>query len=120
MDRVYCTQLDNNMLVHVNIVLNIWMYFKTVTGFIFFAVSQQTQHPQVNDEDVSRLQEMFPTLDTEVVRSVLEANNGMADSAVTALLQMTETWTLSQNDRHKDNTVITVFLILWLYMYMYL
>jgi toll-interacting protein len=52
-------------------------------------VSQQPQHP-VKDEDVTRLQEMFPTLDTEVVRSVLEANNGMADSAVTALLQMTE------------------------------
>lgn len=35
-------------------------------------VSQQPQHP-VKDEDVTRLQEMFPTLDTEVVRSVLEA-----------------------------------------------
>ena len=49
------------------------------------------QRPRVKDEDVTRLQEMFPTLDTDVVRSVLEANNGVADSAVTALLQMTET-----------------------------
>ena len=40
---------------------------------------------------MTRLQEMFPSLDTDVVRSVLEANNGVADSAVTALLQMTTT-----------------------------
>lgn len=56
-----------------------------------FTVPQQSQRPRVKDEDVTRLQEMFPTLDTDVVRSVLEANNGVADSAVTALLQMTET-----------------------------
>lgn len=53
-----------------------------------FAVSQQ---PRVRDEDVTQLQEMFPTLGTDVLRSVLEANNGVVDSAVTALLQMTET-----------------------------
>jgi phosphomannomutase len=54
-------------------------------------MQQATQRPQIKDEDVSRLQEMFPTLDTDVVRSVLEAHHGVADSAVTALLQMTET-----------------------------
>ena len=50
---------------------------------------QQPQRPPVSDEDVTRLQEMFPTLDTDVVRSVLEASNGQADSAVNTLLQMT-------------------------------
>jgi len=50
----------------------------------------QPPRARVKDEDVTRLQEMFPTLDTEVVRSVLEASNGQADSAVTTLLQMTE------------------------------
>ncbi|CAI8052081.1 Toll-interacting protein A [Geodia barretti] len=54
-------------------------------------MQQATQRPQIKDEDVSRLQEMFPTLDTDVVRSVLEAHHGVPDSAVTALLQMTET-----------------------------
>ena len=52
---------------------------------------QAMQRPRIKDEDVTRLQEMFPTLDTDVVRSVLEANHGVVDSAVTALLQMTET-----------------------------
>ena len=45
--------------------------------------------PAVRDEDVKQLQEMFPTMDGEVVRSVLEASSGQVDSAVTNLLQMT-------------------------------
>ena len=45
----------------------------------------------MKDDDVARLQEMFPTLDTDVIHSVLEANNGVEDNAVTSLLQMTET-----------------------------
>ena len=67
-----------------------------VTSFLthdesYPGIQQAAQRPRIKDEDVSRLQEMFPTLDTEVVRSVLEAHHGVADSAVTALLQMTET-----------------------------
>ena len=48
-----------------------------------------TGHVRVRDEDVKQLREMFPNLDEEVVRSVLEASNGQVDSAVTSLLQMT-------------------------------
>jgi len=48
------------------------------------------QRPVIRDEDVTQLQEMFPSLDKEVVRSVLEASNGQVDSAVTNLLQMTQ------------------------------
>jgi len=50
----------------------------------------RVQRPVIRDEDVTQLQEMFPSLDKEVVRSVLEASNGQVDSAVTNLLQMTQ------------------------------
>lgn len=61
--------------------------------FAFIGPSQGpvTGPPRVREEDVKQLQEMFPTVDGEVVRSVLEASNGQVDSAVTNLLQMTET-----------------------------
>ena len=51
---------------------------------------QQPLRPHVREEDVTQLREMFPTLEEEVVRSVLEASNGRVDSAVTNLLQMTQ------------------------------
>ena len=51
---------------------------------------QQPLRPRIRDEDVTQLREMFPSLDEEVVRSVLEASNGRVDSAVTNLLQMTQ------------------------------
>ncbi len=47
--------------------------------------------PRVKEEDVKQLVEMFPTLEKDVIHSVLEANNGQVDPAVTSLLQMTET-----------------------------
>jgi toll-interacting protein len=46
--------------------------------------------PRVKEEDVKQLVEMFPTLEKDVIHSVLEASNGNVDSAVTNLLQMTE------------------------------
>jgi len=46
--------------------------------------------PRVKEEDVKQLSEMFPTLEKDVIHSVLEANNGQVNSAVTSLLQMTE------------------------------
>ena len=39
---------------------------------------------------MKQLIEMFPTLEKDVIHSVLEASNGSVDSAVTSLLQMTE------------------------------
>ena len=51
---------------------------------------QQPLRPRIREEDVTQLREMFPSLDEEVVRSVLEASNGQVDSAVTNLLQMTQ------------------------------
>ena len=52
---------------------------------------QQPQCPNVRDEDVIQLQEMFPSLDKEVVHSVLaETSDGQVDSAIAKLLQMTQ------------------------------
>ena len=45
--------------------------------------------PRVKEEDVKQLVEMFPTLEKDVIHSVLEASNGKVDTAVTSLLQMT-------------------------------
>lgn len=44
----------------------------------------------MKEEDVKQLVEIFPTLEKDVIHSVLEASNGQVDSAVTNLLQMTE------------------------------
>lgn len=44
--------------------------------------------PPVTEESVKRMQEMFPTIDAEVIRSVLEASHGNSDQAVSNLLQM--------------------------------
>ncbi len=46
---------------------------------------------QITDQDVKQVQEMFPTVDEEVVRSVLEACHGNTDQAVSNLLSMTAT-----------------------------
>ena len=47
---------------------------------------QQPEQPVVREEDVTQLQEMFPSLDQEVVHSALaETSDGKVDSAITKL-----------------------------------
>ncbi|KAF8365511.1 tli-1 [Pristionchus pacificus] len=46
--------------------------------------------PAFSDDDVKAVKELFPDIDEEVVRAVLEENRGNQDATVSALLEMTK------------------------------
>jgi len=52
------------------------------------AVESAQQQPLFTEEEVNELHVMFPSIDGDVIRSVLEAKGGDKDSTVTALIEM--------------------------------
>ena len=44
----------------------------------------------ISDEDVSQLRDMFPSIEVDVIRTLLENERGNRDRAVNLLLQMSE------------------------------
>jgi len=81
--------------VHVNPVMyspnpQVVVVPSNVYGLPYYLPGTAPPPPQViiTENDIKLIQEMFPNVDSEVVKSILEANKGSKDATINALLQI--------------------------------
>lgn len=52
--------------------------------------AQPSPEPAFTEDDIKQVQEMFPNVDAEVIKSVFVANRGNKPGTINSLLQMAE------------------------------
>lgn len=50
---------------------------------------QQQQQVVINEEDVKQVQEMFPNIEIDVIKAIMETERGNKDRTINSLLQLT-------------------------------